>query len=98
MQQLNCIVFRRNSKGKNVPVSYPTGISDHNKYMGGVDKFDQYIATYTISQKSSKWWIKLFYYFIDQLSILISCTKRVVIKQKKNMFHSWRINQCLPIL
>ncbi|XP_008181183.1 piggyBac transposable element-derived protein 4-like [Acyrthosiphon pisum] len=61
----HCVVLRRNSRGEKVPVSCPTGISDYNKYMGGVDKFDQYIAAYTISQKSRRWWIKLFYYFID---------------------------------
>jgi len=61
----HCVVLRRNSKGQKVPVSCPTGISDYNKYMGGVDKFDQYMAAYTISQKSRRWWIKLFYYFID---------------------------------
>ncbi|CAI6372740.1 unnamed protein product [Macrosiphum euphorbiae] len=60
-----CVVLRRNSKGEKVPVSCPTGISDYNRYMGGVDKFDQYMAAYTISQKSRRWWIKLFYYFID---------------------------------
>lgn len=33
--------------------------------MGGVDKFDQYMANYSISQKSRRWWLKLFYYMID---------------------------------
>lgn len=41
------------------------GISDYNKHMGGVDKFDQYMANYSISQKSRRWWLKLFYYMID---------------------------------
>jgi len=33
--------------------------------MGGVDKFDQYMAAYSICQKSRRWWIKLFYYLLD---------------------------------
>lgn len=33
--------------------------------MGGVDKFGQYMANYLISQKSRRWWLKLFYYMID---------------------------------
>lgn len=64
-----CVVLRRNSKGEKVPVFCPTGISDYIKYMGGVDKFDQYMAAYTISQKSRRWWIKLFYYFIDTVIV-----------------------------
>jgi len=91
----HCVVLRRNSKGEKVPVSCPTGISDYNKYMGGVDKFDQYMATYkNLVDGGSNYFIIL---LILQLSILIYCTKRVVIKQKKNMFHSWSIDQCLQI-
>ncbi|XP_060880005.1 piggyBac transposable element-derived protein 4-like [Metopolophium dirhodum] len=58
-------VLRKNGKGERIQVKCPTGISDYNKYMGGVDKFDQYMSPYSISQKSRKWWIKLFYYMVD---------------------------------
>ncbi|KAF0747291.1 piggyBac transposable element-derived protein 4-like [Aphis craccivora] len=84
-----CVVLRRNSKGEKVPVSCPTGISDYNKYMGGVDKFDQYMAAYTISQKSCRWWIKLFYYFIDTAIVnSYILYKESCNKAKKYMFHS----------
>jgi len=62
----SCVVLRTNSKRERVHVVCPSGISDYNKYMGGVDKFDQYnMVTYTTSKKSRRWWTKLFYYFID---------------------------------
>eukprot|EP00102_Acyrthosiphon_pisum_P023364 XP_016660574.1 PREDICTED: piggyBac transposable element-derived protein 4-like [Acyrthosiphon pisum] len=59
------IVNRKNKKGEKIAVKCPVGISDYNKHMGGVDKFDQYMANYSISQKSRRWWLKLFYYMID---------------------------------
>lgn len=58
-------VLRKNGKGERIQVNCPTGIADYNKYMGGVDKFDQYMSPYSISQKSRRWWIKLFYYMVD---------------------------------
>lgn len=59
------IVNRKNSKGEKVPIECPKSIADYNKFMGGVDRFDQYMATYSISQKSRRWWLKLFYYMLD---------------------------------
>lgn len=33
--------------------------------MGGVDKFDQLLATYNIAWKSRRWWLKIVYYMLD---------------------------------
>lgn len=33
--------------------------------MGGVDKFNQLMAVYSISWKSRRWWLKIFYYVLD---------------------------------
>lgn len=33
--------------------------------MGGVDHFDQFLSTYSISWKSRRWWVKIFYYLVD---------------------------------
>lgn len=35
--------------------SIPTCISDYNKYMGGVDKFDQMIKYYPLKRKTNRW-------------------------------------------
>lgn len=59
------IVHRKNSRGEKIAMSCPSSIADYNKYMGGVDKFDQYMAAYSISQKSRRWWVKIFYYLLD---------------------------------
>lgn len=33
--------------------------------MGGVDHFDQFNSTCSVSRKSKKWWLRLFYFMID---------------------------------
>lgn len=58
-------VQRRNKTGEKVTIQCPKAIADYNKYMGGVDHFDQLLSTYSISQKSKRWWVKIFYYLLD---------------------------------
>lgn len=59
------IVKRTNKTGERQEVQCPESIAAYNKYMGGVDKFDQAMAAYSISWKSRRWWVKLLYYFVD---------------------------------
>ena len=33
--------------------------------MGGVDRSDRMVRTYSVSRPSKKWWFRLFYYFLD---------------------------------
>jgi hypothetical protein len=33
--------------------------------MGGVDRSDRLVRTYSVSRKSKKWWYRLFYYLLD---------------------------------
>ena len=40
-------------------------VDDYNKYMIGVDKSDQQIATYNVLIKSIRWWKCLFFHAID---------------------------------
>lgn len=58
-------VRRTNSRGEKEQVACPNAIIDYNKYMGGVDKFDQYMASYNISWKSRRWWMKIWFYLIE---------------------------------
>ena len=58
-------VSRRNQKGEKVPVNCPKMISCYNKYMGGVDYFDQYMSFYNMNHKSRRWWIKIFLYLLE---------------------------------
>lgn len=58
-------VLRTNTKGVRESVPCSKSISDYNAYMGGVDRFDQLLAVYSISWKSRRWWLKIFYYLLD---------------------------------
>lgn len=43
----------------------PDVVINYNKYMGGVDKADQYTGTYCFMRKSHKWWRKLFFWGLE---------------------------------
>ena len=58
-------VLRTNKTGERETVACPKSVVDYNKYMGGVDRFDQRLESYCVSWKSRRWWMKLLYYFID---------------------------------
>lgn len=58
-------VLRTNKVGERENVACPKPIVDYNLFMGGVDRFDQRMAAYSIVWKSRRWWMKLFYYFVD---------------------------------
>ncbi|XP_072376163.1 uncharacterized protein, partial [Diabrotica undecimpunctata] len=47
-------VLRRKPNGEQESVKCPKAISDYNRYMGGVDLFDQLHASYPISWKSRR--------------------------------------------
>jgi hypothetical protein len=48
---------------KDVPI--PTAISNYNKYMGGVDKSDQYISYHRILRKTPRYWKTMFYHLLE---------------------------------
>lgn len=78
-------VMRTNKTGEKESVNCPEAIRDYNKFMGGVDHFDQLIECYNISKKSRRWWVKLLYYFIDTAivnSYIIFCHERKKLNQK----------------
>lgn len=58
-------VQRKDKSGKKVAVSCPRAISYYNQIMGGVDRFDQLREVYEVGRKSTKWWHRIFYYFLD---------------------------------
>lgn len=69
-------VRRTNKEGKKEEVPCPLAIADYNKYMGGVDKIDQMLETYSIVRKSRRWWVKIFFHFMD----LAICNSYIIYK------------------
>lgn len=58
-------VLRTQKDGTRTEVDCPESVAEYNRYMGGVDKFDQLLAAYPITWKSKRWWLRVFYYCID---------------------------------
>lgn len=58
-------VLRRLQTGKRVSVHCPNVVADYNKYMCGVDRFDQYRERYETGRKSIKWWFRILYFLLD---------------------------------
>lgn len=57
------IVTRRERDGSKQPVACPQMVSKYNRFMGGVDSFDQRISCYSIDRKSKRNWFRIFIYF-----------------------------------
>lgn len=76
-------VQRTNKKGEKINVKCPKVIYDYNRYMGGVNHFDQLQSTYSIIQKSRKWWMKVFYFLLDS-AIVNSYILYTYTMKKKN--------------
>jgi hypothetical protein len=52
---------------KKQPVQFekPTVILEYTKFMGGVDRADQYCGCYGFARRSYKWWKKLFFWLME---------------------------------
>ena len=46
-------------------VERPNPIGEYNRHMGGVDKSDQLIVTYSCLMKCHRWWKTLFFHMLD---------------------------------
>jgi hypothetical protein len=59
------MVKRRRKKEGVLSLNCPPAAKLYTKYMGGVDRSDRMVRTYSVSRQSRKWWFRLFYYFLD---------------------------------
>jgi hypothetical protein len=58
-------VKRRRRNQDSIALSCPPAVKLYTKYMGGVDRSDRMVRTYSVSRRSKKWWFRLFYYLLD---------------------------------
>jgi hypothetical protein len=58
-------VTRRRKPSGSVRLDCPPAVKVYSSYMGGVDKSDRMVRTYSVSRQSKKWWYRLFYYLLD---------------------------------
>jgi len=57
--------YRRDANGERQEVEYPRMLLQYNRFMGGVDLFDQKRSYYSVDRRSSKWWKKIFYFCVE---------------------------------
>lgn len=62
---------RRFSKKDNtyISISRPQCIEVYNNYMGGVDLLDSMLGYYRIMIRSKKWYLRIFFHFIDMICV-----------------------------
>jgi hypothetical protein len=58
-------VKRRRTSQEMLSLNCPPVVKLYAQYMGGVDRSDRMVRTYSVSRPSKKWWFRLFYYFLD---------------------------------
>lgn len=58
-------VRRTQKDGSRQDVSCPLAICQYTQRMGGVDRFDQKRCYFSVSRRSFKWWIRIFYFLVD---------------------------------
>lgn len=58
-------VTRRRNSNEPERLPCPPVVKIYTEYMGGVDRSDRMVRTYSVSRKSKKWWYRLFYYLLD---------------------------------
>ena len=61
----NDVVKRKRKNNETLSLPCPPALKLYTQYMGGVDRSDRLVRTYSVSRKSKKWWLRLFYYFLD---------------------------------
>lgn len=80
---VTCKISRTNKKGEKEELRCPKPVADYNVYMGGVDRFDQYMSYYNIAWKSRRWWMKIFYYMVESVICNAYICYKVTCNQKK---------------
>ena len=60
-----CKVQRKQKNGEKSTLTCSESVAEYTRRMGGVDRLDQKRGSYSISRRSRRWWLQLFYFFID---------------------------------
>lgn len=79
------------NNNSNIPPTYthipaPLAVAAYRQYMGGVDRFTSFLAYYICGFRSSKWWLRLFYQFLD----IAIVNAFIISKQSAHTANKWR--------
>ena len=67
-----------------ITIERPFAIKEYNSFMGGVDLSDMLIMLYKINFKSRKWYMRIFYFFLDLAVVNAWLIYRRVMKRINN--------------
>jgi hypothetical protein len=73
----------RSNFRQNEVISIPTVITEYNKFMGGVDHFDQFRSYYNVGRSGRRWWKYLFWGLLN-----ISIVNAYILWHVSNMPHN----------
>ncbi|XP_046970709.1 piggyBac transposable element-derived protein 4-like [Vanessa cardui] len=59
------LIWRKQKDGSKKPMFCPLSITKYTQFMGGVDHFDHYRASYPLGRKSRKNWHRLFWFLLE---------------------------------
>lgn len=66
----SCMRWSKDAK-KKIEVDMPAVVSNYNKFMGGTDLCDRYIAYYRSCIRTRKWPVRVFNHFVDL--VIVNC-------------------------
>jgi len=75
---------KRKEDGVVEEVPCPPALPGCNKFMGGVDQNDQKKSYYAISRKSRRWWLRIFWHFLDVAVVNAHC---LYLENRQRVFH-----------
>ena len=83
------------SKQSKIKITCPRIVQDYNKSMGGVDLVDLLIELYRIEVKTTRWYIKVFWYIIDiaKVNSWLLYRRHCNLQQKDLLFFSLEIDE-----
>jgi len=70
----------------------PQMAKDYNHSMGYVDKADMLKSCYQISQKSKKWWHRIFWHFVDVTLVNAFIIYKLILLQKNLSLKDFRLS------
>ena len=90
------VARKRKTDGVVEQVSCPPVICGYNTFMGGVDKNEQKRSYYCINRKSKRWWMRIFWHFLDVAVVNAHC---LYIENNKLSFHPPLLfHRCMDLL
>ncbi|KDR07490.1 PiggyBac transposable element-derived protein 4 [Zootermopsis nevadensis] len=73
-------VARKNKDGTSENISCPEIVKQYNANMRFVDKADMLKSLYEIDRKSQKWWLRIFWHFLD-----VSVVNAFILYKKRSL-------------